>query len=48
MKTAERVTRTIEIFWQLLTGVVMTAFVLMLVIMVVQVISRYALGIAVS
>ncbi len=48
MKTTERVTRAIELFWQLLTGVVMTAFALMLIIMAVQVISRYALGIAVS
>jgi TRAP-type C4-dicarboxylate transport system permease small subunit len=48
VKTTERVTRAIELFWQLLTGVVMTAFALMLVIMAVQVISRYALGIAVS
>ena len=48
MRITERVTRAIEIFWQLLTGVVMTAFALMLIIMVVQVISRYVLGIAVS
>lgn len=48
MKTTERITRAIELFWRLLTGVVMTAFALMLIIMAVQVISRYALGIAVS
>lgn len=48
MKTTERVTRAVDLFWQLLTGVVMTAFALMLIIMAVQVISRYVLGIAVS
>ncbi len=48
MKTAERITRALDLFWRLLTGVVMTAFALMLVIMAIQVISRYVLGIAVS
>lgn len=48
MKTAERITRVLDLFWRLLTGVVMTAFALMLIIMAIQVISRYALGIAVS
>lgn len=48
MTTTERITRAIDLFWGLLTGVVMTAFALMLVIMAVQVISRYLLGIAVS
>lgn len=48
MKTAERITRALDLFWRLLTGVVMTAFALMLTIMAIQVISRYALGIAVS
>lgn len=48
MKISERVTRALDLFWKLLTGVVMTAFALMLIIMAVQVISRYALGIAVS
>ncbi|GGY06387.1 hypothetical protein GCM10007160_37370 [Litchfieldella qijiaojingensis] len=47
MKTAELVTRTVELFWKLLTGIVMTAFALMLIIMAIQVISRYVLGIAV-
>ncbi|WP_236645382.1 TRAP transporter small permease [Aidingimonas lacisalsi] len=40
-------TRTVERAWQLLTGIVMTAFALMLTIMAIQVISRYVLGIAV-
>ncbi len=48
MKTAERITRALDLFWRLLTAVVMTAFALMLIIMAIQVISRYALGIAVS
>ncbi|EPC00613.1 hypothetical protein L861_06645 [Litchfieldella anticariensis FP35 = DSM 16096] len=47
MKTAECVTRAVDFFWKLLTGIVMTAFALMLIIMAIQVISRYALGIAV-
>ncbi|MFY0992463.1 TRAP transporter small permease [Halomonas sp. C05BenzN] len=47
MNTAERVTRAVELFWKLLTGIVMAAFALMLAIMAIQVISRYALGIAV-
>lgn len=48
MKTTDRITRALDLFWKLLTGVVMTAFALMLVIMAIQVISRYVLGIAVS
>jgi TRAP-type C4-dicarboxylate transport system permease small subunit len=48
VKIAERVTRAVDLFWALLTGVVMTAFALMLIIMAIQVISRYILGIAVS
>lgn len=48
MKTTDRITRALDLFWKVLTGVVMTAFALMLVIMVIQVISRYVLGIAVS
>lgn len=48
MKTTERITRALDLFWQLLTGVVITAFTLMLIIMAIQVISRYVLGIAVS
>lgn len=41
---AARIFRTL---WRLLTLVVVTAFALMLVVMAIQVISRYALGIAV-
>lgn len=48
MTIADRVNRAIELFWRLLTAIVMTAFALMLTIMAIQVISRYALGIAVS
>ncbi|WP_339783426.1 TRAP transporter small permease [uncultured Marinobacter sp.] len=47
MKTAERITRAVDLFWKLLTGVVMSAFALMLIIMMIQVVSRYTLGIAV-
>lgn len=47
MKTAERITHAIDLCWKLLTAVVMTAFALMLIIMAIQVISRYALGMAV-
>jgi TRAP-type transport system small permease protein len=46
--TPDRVTRAIDLFWRLLTTIVMTAFALMLTIMAIQVISRYALGLAVS
>ena len=46
MKTAERITRAVDLFWKLLTGVVMSAFALMLIIMMIQVVSRYTLGIA--
>lgn len=48
MKSAIHIHRTIALFWGLLTGIVTTAFALMLTIMAIQVISRYALGIAVS
>ena len=48
MTTAERVNRIVDLFWRLLTAIVMTAFALMLVILAIQVVSRYALGIAVS
>lgn len=48
MTIAERVNRANDLFWRLLTAIVMSAFALMLVIMAIQVISRYALGIAVS
>ncbi|QOR39043.1 TRAP transporter small permease [Billgrantia diversa] len=48
MTFAERVTRANDLFWRLLTAIVMSAFALMLIIMAIQVISRYALGIAVS
>lgn len=47
MKAAERITHAIDLLWKLLTAVVMTAFALMLIIMAIQVISRYALGVAV-
>lgn len=47
MSTSTFVNRSIERFWRLLSAVVITAFSLMLIIMAVQVISRYLLGIAV-
>ncbi|GAB3350991.1 TRAP transporter small permease [Chromohalobacter beijerinckii] len=47
MKNAERITYMVDLFWKLLTAIVMTAFALMLIIMAIQVISRYALGMAV-
>jgi TRAP-type C4-dicarboxylate transport system permease small subunit len=41
------VSSALAIFWSLLTTVVVTAFCLMLVVMAIQVISRYTLGLAV-
>lgn len=41
------VTNALTLFWSLLTTVVVTAFCLMLVVMAIQVISRYTLGLAV-
>lgn len=48
MTVANQVNRAIALFWGLLTAIVTTAFALMLTIMAIQVISRYALGIPVS
>ena len=47
MNTHSTRTRAAELCWQLLTVVVVTCFSLMLVIMMVQVIARYALSAAV-
>lgn len=47
MNTPSPLARAAELFWQLLTAVVVTCFSLMLVIMMIQVIARYALSVAV-
>ncbi len=47
MNTPSPLARASELFWQLLTAIVVTCFALMLVIMMIQVIARYALSVAV-
>lgn len=47
MRTEPLMTRAANLFWKALTAIVMTAFAVMLITMAIQVISRYALGIAV-
>lgn len=47
MNTPSPLSRASELFWRFLTAVVVTCFSLMLVIMMIQVIARYALSVAV-
>lgn len=47
MNTPAPLSRAVELFWQLVTAVVITCFSLMLAIMMIQVIARHALSVAV-
>lgn len=47
MKASMPAANAVELFWKLVTAIIVTCFSLMLIIMMIQVVSRYALGVAV-